>query len=133
MIDEFLEALADLEHQQWCAWARGTIDDVPAERAERWKRLLVPYEELDERDKQADRVFAERVIKLLQARKASVEALLQIDHENLLKAIGDLAVCKSCGAPIYWVKTKNGKRMPVNAKRPTSHFATCPQANRWRK
>jgi hypothetical protein len=55
--------------------------------------------------------------------------------------------CQSCGQPIVWFKTKSGKRMPVNAettkptdaehqldlKRHTSHFATCAQADAWRK
>lgn len=54
--------------------------------------------------------------------------------------------CKSCGQPVVWFRTKNGKRMPVDARttRPTdaehqldlkrhiSHFSTCPQANDWR-
>jgi len=28
---------------------------------------------------------------------------------------GRLATCTSCGAPIRWAVTKNGKRMPVDA------------------
>lgn len=49
--------------------------------------------------------------------------------------------------PVVWFRTKTGKRMPVDAKtcrptdaehqldlkRHTSHFATCPQADAWRK
>jgi len=58
------------------------------------------------------------------------------------------ARCRSCGAPIYWVATKNGKRMPVEVtvrhdfrcEVPThdrwgqgvSHFASCPQSRSWR-
>lgn len=56
------------------------------------------------------------------------------------------AKCRSCGAPIVWTKTTNGKRMPLDAKPElrmvldvttgvanvvdayTSHFATCPDA-----
>jgi hypothetical protein len=53
--------------------------------------------------------------------------------------------CRTCGAPIIWLKTANGKAMPVNAnaveegdtvfipKRHKSHFSTCPQAAEWRK
>lgn len=61
--------------------------------------------------------------------------------------------CKSCNAHVLWVVTENGKRMPLDfaperrfvveagvepmkAKmRNTyvSHFATCPNAGRWRK
>jgi len=40
--------------------------------------------------------------------------------------------CRSCGAPIEWVKTDAGKWMPVDPDG-TSHFATCPDAEKWRK
>lgn len=71
------------------------------------------------------------------------------------------ATCHSCGAPIVWVHTEAGKRMPIDPEpvdggnlildrrdgpRVTvategnlppcgyvSHFATCPQAGKWRK
>ncbi len=49
--------------------------------------------------------------------------------------------CRSCKAPIVWVLTVKGNRMPVDytrdgASRPaagTSHFATCPNADDWRR
>jgi len=56
--------------------------------------------------------------------------------------------CRSCDAPIYWVKTALGRLMPVTVDQgrpghllPTvdsegagiAHFATCPNANDWRK
>lgn len=71
-----------------------------------------------------------------------------------------MARCKSCGAEIVWVKTRSGKRMPLDArptpngnleidladcvyfvtpdlnaagKRYTSHFATCPNASEHRR
>jgi hypothetical protein len=44
------------------------------------------------------------------------------------------ATCRTCGAAVIFVTTKNGKLMPVNADDPeTSHFATCPQSTQWRK
>lgn len=65
------------------------------------------------------------------------------------KAARDPAECRSCGEPIYWIETSAGKRMPVNRGRETrvcwidgvwrtvgayvSHFATCKQADQWRK
>jgi hypothetical protein len=71
-------------------------------------------------------------------------------------------VCRSCGAPIVWARTDSGKRMPVDAdpsedgtlvleqagavlrahvvgtvpgegSRHRAHFATCPDAESWRK
>ena len=53
--------------------------------------------------------------------------------------------CRSCGAEIFWLKTVNGKNMPVNPlevlpddslfdhKRHISHFATCPSAKAHRR
>jgi hypothetical protein len=55
--------------------------------------------------------------------------------------------CRSCTKLIVWFKTAAGKRMPVNAestqptdradqldlKRHVSHFATCTEADDWRK
>jgi hypothetical protein len=70
--------------------------------------------------------------------------------------------CRSCDAPIFWVKTERGKRMPLDAApyegndpsglfvlrdqtaiavppdafpdepHYVSHFATCPDADTWR-
>lgn len=42
------------------------------------------------------------------------------------------AACRSCGAPIAWVVTNAGKRAPIDPDG-TNHFATCPQAESWRK
>lgn len=52
-----------------------------------------------------------------------------------------VVACRSCKAPIVWIVTALGKRMPVNYARVgccppangTSHFATCPNAADWRK
>jgi hypothetical protein len=40
--------------------------------------------------------------------------------------------CRSCGARIRWAVTTKGARAPLNPDG-TSHFATCPDADRWRK
>jgi CRISPR/Cas system-associated exonuclease Cas4 (RecB family) len=39
----------------------------------------------------------------------------------------DQGVCRSCGAPIFWATSKNGKKMPVN-NMGISHFTDCPNA-----
>lgn len=67
-----------------------------------------------------------------------------------------MAECRSCGAPVEWVVTEQGKRMPLNLEPVqygniiveagvaryvpvgeggdrVSHFATCPQSDEWRK
>lgn len=37
------------------------------------------------------------------------------------------SACRSCAAPIFWIVTTHGKKMPVD-RDGTSHFATCPNA-----
>lgn len=53
--------------------------------------------------------------------------------------------CRACGASIHWLKTSTGRTMPVDSAtvveadthfespRHVSHFATCPEADRFRK
>ena len=46
--------------------------------------------------------------------------------------------CRSCGAPILWAETDNGKLMPVDkpeteSATTVSHFSTCPTAKKWRR
>jgi hypothetical protein len=53
--------------------------------------------------------------------------------------------CRTCNAPIVWLKTPSGKNMPVDAGsvepdddrymagKHVSHFATCPQAGQHRR
>lgn len=53
------------------------------------------------------------------------------------------SVCRSCGAPIFWMVTKADKKMPLDIRSARleedgtrtylSHFATCPQADQHRK
>jgi len=48
------------------------------------------------------------------------------DEESAMPA------CRGCGAAVTFVVTKNGKRMPTDPDG-KSHFATCPQARRFRQ
>ena len=48
------------------------------------------------------------------------------------------SVCKSCGAAIEWWITPSGQRIPMNPmplsySPAVSHFATCPDADKFRK
>lgn len=45
----------------------------------------------------------------------------------------DRGECRSCGEPIAWVVTPKGKKMPVELKTRESHFAHCPEAQKWRR
>ena len=55
-----------------------------------------------------------------------------------------MSKCRSCGADIVWVKTQQGKNMPIDAETDNgdtifdhnvhrSHFATCPHADQHRR
>jgi hypothetical protein len=44
--------------------------------------------------------------------------------------------CKSCSQEIFWAKTKSGKQMPIEIcglAEWQSHFASCPDALKFRK
>jgi len=43
-----------------------------------------------------------------------------------------LGRCRSCGTPVYWIRTKAGRFMPVEPDG-VSHFARCRQASNWRR
>lgn len=44
----------------------------------------------------------------------------------------DFTHCGGCKDPIYWIRTRNNKRMPVNPDG-VSHFATCSHAKKFRR
>jgi len=60
----FIEDLADLEHQQWVHWSKAVADEVSPERRKRWEQYWVPYKELPEDVKEADRIWARRVLEV---------------------------------------------------------------------
>lgn len=70
-MDELREKLAELEHRQWAHWTRYMLDNLSLENIERWKRQLeTPYNELPEIEKDSDRVWADKVLEVLQAYKS---------------------------------------------------------------
>jgi hypothetical protein len=44
----------------------------------------------------------------------------------------NIGVCRSCDADILWCTTARGRRAPLDPDG-KSHFATCPQADGWRR
>jgi hypothetical protein len=64
---QLLEALADLEHQQWMEWAKTLMEKEPISQArrDRWAGFMVPYSVLPESVKEHDRVWARKAIALL--------------------------------------------------------------------
>lgn len=57
---------------------------------------------------------------------------LRVNVRRLLDVVGGRAQCRSCGAEIWFVKTKAGKSAPYTAEA-LSHFADCPGAQEFRR
>lgn len=64
---DLLERLAELEHEQWMAWAKRIMETEPIseERRQRWQRYMVPYAELPEEVKEQDREWARKVLEVI--------------------------------------------------------------------
>ncbi len=62
---KLVEELAELEHKQWEAWAKSisNSEDISKERLARWKKSFKPYKKLTSKNKDADRVWAKKVLK----------------------------------------------------------------------
>ena len=65
MNTELIEALTELEHEQWLSWARAVWDEVSVERREKWTPFMVPYADLSEKAKEQDREWARKVAKIV--------------------------------------------------------------------
>lgn len=54
--------LAKVAHRLWSYWSMAIAEseDISQERLDRWEDLWVPFEELDEEDKETDRELVER-------------------------------------------------------------------------
>lgn len=51
---------------------------------------------------------------------------------KLLDMIGNRAKCKGCGDEIWWVKSKNGRPMPISHDF-VCHFTDCSGADKFRR
>jgi hypothetical protein len=60
-----IEALAEIEHEQWMHWSQTVAADVSEATRSKWRRSWVAYSELTEELKEADRVWARKVVSLL--------------------------------------------------------------------
>ncbi len=67
--DNLVEALAEIEHEQWMHWSKSVAGDVAEVIRSKWQRSWVDYAELADNMKEADRVWARKVVALLRQRK----------------------------------------------------------------
>jgi len=63
------EALAKIEHEQWQHWSQAVSAHVPETVRAKWQNSWVDYNKLTEEVKEADRVWARKVVTLLRERK----------------------------------------------------------------
>jgi len=66
-LEVLIEELAALEHEQWSAWASSLIQNetLSRSRVDRWGRLLVPYGQLTDEEKEQDRIWARKALAIL--------------------------------------------------------------------
>lgn len=64
---DLLEELAELEHQQWMNWAKTLVkeESLSEERVAKWKKMFVAYRDLPDIVKEADRIYARKVLSLI--------------------------------------------------------------------
>jgi hypothetical protein len=67
--DDLVEALAEIEHEQWMHWSQAVAPKVLTGVADSWRSSWVDYAKLTEELKEADRVWARKVVALLRERK----------------------------------------------------------------
>ena len=65
-MSEELEKISKLEHDQWIKWAKDIMskEKLSPTRIKRWKKLFIAYDKLKEKDKEDDRIWARKVIKV---------------------------------------------------------------------
>jgi endogenous inhibitor of DNA gyrase (YacG/DUF329 family) len=61
------EVLSALEHEQWMAWAKNILETetISPKRRERWEKLFIPYDQLEESMKEHDREWVRKVMEAI--------------------------------------------------------------------
>jgi hypothetical protein len=64
---EIIESLAELEHEQWMAWADTIMqtEKISDKRFARWVSCMIPYSDLSEEMKEFDREWARKALAIL--------------------------------------------------------------------
>jgi hypothetical protein len=68
LTDNLVEALAKIEHQQWMHWSQAVASQVSPTVRGKWKASWMDYNKLTDDVKEADRVWARKVVTLLRRR-----------------------------------------------------------------
>ena len=67
-MNSIIECLAELEHDQWMQWANTLLRNeiLSQARVQRWQLMMVPYAELPEEMKEHDRIWARKVLEIME-------------------------------------------------------------------
>jgi hypothetical protein len=89
-ISQLLEELAKLEHEQWIEWSKSLAskEKLSEERLKRWKEMWVPYENLAEEQKEQDRAYARKAMRLIGIKKMEANKT----NKELKESIADFAI-----------------------------------------
>ncbi len=122
--NEIREQVASLVHEQWMDFAKKVSPEIDPAHAEAWESMMVPYDELPESEKEKDRVFANRVIFLLENPNAAIKkAITEKEAEQAEKVYKYLRKSYPPGV-LKWVKKETWelRRVPLSkikmARRP---------------
>ena len=83
--EQLIDKLSELEHEQWMEWSKSIAPEIAelrdaaslplvndvlvlktTERLQRWNSFWVSYDELNERTKERDRVWARKVLQIFE-------------------------------------------------------------------
>jgi len=65
--EDIVESLARLEHEQWSAWTNHFFTEQKPANIQKWRRQArTDYDDLTEPEKELDRVWARKVLKLFE-------------------------------------------------------------------
>ena len=72
------ECLAALEHEQWMYWAQRILktEHISPDRVQRWGRLMMPYADLPEDQKDDDRKWADRALHCVRAHPPNIDVIM---------------------------------------------------------
>lgn len=98
-MNNLLEKLAALEHEQWAHWTEHMLDNLTEENTARWRgQIAASYADLTEEEKDKDREWARRVwgVVLEHFRKEGRKEFLAVE-----KRICDCLGHAECGGDLY--------------------------------
>lgn len=67
--EKLIEQLAELEHDQWVSWSRSVWErnggHITSDLYKHWEKNWIPYSELSEEEKEKDRKWARKTLKII--------------------------------------------------------------------